>query len=61
MREARLRPEYGELYPELVPGQWEPAARIAARLAELLESPATLTPQERSARSGLANRQVTIR
>lgn len=29
MREARLRPEYAELYPELVPGQWEPAARIA--------------------------------
>jgi hypothetical protein len=29
MREARLRPEFTELYPELVPGQWEPAARIA--------------------------------
>ena len=29
MREARLRPEYAELYPELSPGQWEPAARIA--------------------------------
>ena len=29
MREARLRPEYAELYPELIPGQWEPAARIA--------------------------------
>ena len=29
MREARLRPEYAELYPELVPCQWEPAARIA--------------------------------
>ena len=29
MREARLRPEHAELYPELVPGQWEPAARIA--------------------------------
>ena len=29
MREARLRPEYAALYPELVPGQWEPAARIA--------------------------------
>ena len=37
MREARLRPEYAELYPELVPGQWEPAARIAeAVLARLL-------------------------
>jgi hypothetical protein len=29
MREARLRPEFGHLYPELTPGQWEPAARIA--------------------------------
>lgn len=29
MREARLRPEYAALYPELVPGQWEAAARIA--------------------------------
>jgi hypothetical protein len=29
MREARLRPEHAALYPELVPGQWEPAARIA--------------------------------
>ena len=29
MREARLRPDYAELYPELIPGQWEPAARIA--------------------------------
>ena len=29
MREARLRPEYADIYPELVPGQWEPASRIA--------------------------------
>jgi hypothetical protein len=29
MREARLRPEFAHIYPELVPGQWEPAARIA--------------------------------
>jgi hypothetical protein len=28
MREARLRPEYAGFYPELTPGQWEPAARI---------------------------------
>ena len=28
MREARLRPEFADLYPELVPGHWEPAARI---------------------------------
>ena len=37
MREARLRPEYAELYPTLTPGQWEPAARVAeAVLARLL-------------------------
>ena len=38
MREARLRPEFADLYPTLTPGQWEPAARVAeavlARLAE---------------------------
>ncbi len=39
----------------------EPAARVAARLADLLEDTSPLSPQERSARSGLANRQVTIR
>lgn len=37
MREARLRPEFAELYPTLTPGQWEPAARVAeAVLARLL-------------------------
>ena len=39
----------------------EPADRIAARLTELLEDTTPLSPAERSARSGLANRQVTIR
>ena len=39
----------------------EPAARFAADLAAALADAADLTPQERSARSGLANRQVTIR
>ena len=29
MREARLRPEFADLYPELTAGQWEPASRIA--------------------------------
>jgi hypothetical protein len=28
MREARLRPEFADLYPELIPGHWEPASRI---------------------------------
>jgi hypothetical protein len=37
MREARLKPEFAELYPTLTPGQWEPAARVAeAVLARLL-------------------------
>jgi hypothetical protein len=29
MREARLRPEFAQLYPGLTPGRWEPASRIA--------------------------------
>jgi hypothetical protein len=47
MREARLRPEFAQLYPELTPGQWEPAARIAevvlARylLRQMTETPST--------------------
>ena len=37
MREARLRPEFGHLYPGLTPGRWEPASRIAeAVLANVL-------------------------
>jgi hypothetical protein len=37
MREARLRPEFADLYPTLTPEQWEPAARVAeAVLARLL-------------------------
>jgi hypothetical protein len=39
----------------------EPAARFASDLAGALASTTDLTPEERSARSGLANRQVTIR
>jgi hypothetical protein len=39
----------------------EPAAAFAAALAEVLADGAELTAEERSARSGLANRQVTIR
>ena len=39
----------------------EPAARFATDLAEALAVAADLTQDERSARSGLANRQVTIR
>jgi hypothetical protein len=38
----------------------EPAARFAAELDKALAK-GDLTPEERSARAGLANRQVTIR
>jgi hypothetical protein len=39
----------------------EPAASFAAALASALADDSDLTPEQRSARSGLANRQVTIR
>ncbi|QZY29259.1 DUF5926 family protein [Nocardioides coralli] len=39
----------------------EPAERFAKDLAEALAEPADLTAEQRSARNGLANRQVTIR
>ncbi len=39
----------------------EPAARFSADLAEALADESPLTGEERAARSGLANRQVTIR
>jgi hypothetical protein len=39
----------------------EPAARFAADLAEALADTSDLTSEQRSARSGLANRQVTLR
>jgi hypothetical protein len=39
----------------------EPAADLAERLGEALAAAAPLTEQERSARQGLATRQVTIR
>ena len=59
---------HGLLVPvwDLVPGTGaealeEPAAALAERLDEALATTAELTAQERSARSGLANRQVTIR
>jgi hypothetical protein len=39
----------------------EPAARFAAALEKALADTSDLTPEQRSARAGLANRQVTIR
>lgn len=32
VREARLRPEFADLYPALTPGKWEPATTIGARI-----------------------------
>jgi hypothetical protein len=59
---------HGLLVPvwDLVPGTGaeaveDPAAELSVRLDEALSSTSDLTSQERSARSGLANRQVTIR
>ena len=31
-REARLKPEYAERYPQLEPGVWETAAEIGAKV-----------------------------
>jgi len=39
----------------------EPAAQFVADLDAALGMDAALTPEERAARSGLANRQLTIR
>jgi hypothetical protein len=39
----------------------QPARQLAERLAEALADSAPLTSEERAARSGLANRQITIR
>ena len=49
MREARLRPEFADLYPELTPGQWEPASRIAeVVLARYLLQRMTDAPGDRA-------------
>jgi hypothetical protein len=39
----------------------DPAEKVQAALAEAIASTAPLTPEERSARAGLASRQLTIR
>jgi hypothetical protein len=39
-RQARLRPQFAELYPYLTPGVWEPAAVLADRVvASILGRP----------------------
>lgn len=54
-REARLKPEFADQYPGLVPGVWHPAASIAAYLltrqrtlgaADPLAPPARAIPTE---------------
>jgi hypothetical protein len=48
MREARLRPEFADIYPGLSPGQWESAVRIAEAvlanlmLQEMAQAPASM-------------------
>jgi hypothetical protein len=32
VREARLRPQFAELYPEIAAGKWSPAAVLADRI-----------------------------
>lgn len=32
IREARLRPEFGHLYPPVAPNVWTPAAEVGARM-----------------------------
>ncbi len=32
VREARLRPEFAHLYPELPPGRWMPASEVGATI-----------------------------
>ena len=34
VREARLKPEFAKLYPELLPGRWEAAATAAEHVAK---------------------------
>jgi hypothetical protein len=49
MRETRLLPEFAHLYPELIPGQWEPASRIAeVMMARLLLQQLGSDPMERA-------------
>ena len=49
MREARLRPEFADLYPVLTPGRWEPASRIveAVMANQLLHELGAMPAQDR--------------
>ncbi len=49
-REARLKSEFAEQYPGLVPGVWHPAASIAAYLLTRQRTLGGKDPMERPAR-----------
>jgi len=36
LREARLRQEYGKLYPGLTPGTWLPAREVAEHIVDVV-------------------------
>lgn len=36
LREARLRQEYGKLYPGLTPGTWLPAREVAEHIVDIV-------------------------
>jgi hypothetical protein len=52
-REARLKPEFGHLYPPLQGGQWEPAGVLADRMVAWL--------LRQSNRSGYVSPQRVLR
>jgi hypothetical protein len=56
-REARLRPEYGVLYPQLEPGVWTPAAKMT----ELVLAGATRPGVSDSTRRPLSDHHFEFR
>jgi hypothetical protein len=50
-REARLKPEFAEQYPDLEPGVWHPAASVAAYLLTRQRTLGTVDPLGRPARA----------
>jgi hypothetical protein len=47
-REARLRPEYAELYGELAPGTWMPARELAEILVRRAQAARRLSIHQRT-------------
>jgi hypothetical protein len=50
-REARLKPEFAEQYPDLEPGVWHPAASVAAYLLTRQRTLGAVDPTGRPARA----------